>query len=299
MKISSIAAKLCLITTAVLSLADVILRIISLFTCFDAEIGYFAPTLLSSVLVALPIAAALLAIAFSLLIPKNTLPTVWPEPERDLSPVFPFALFASGGMWLLWAAVTENTAGKLTILAGILGLLSAFYYFILFTAPTSKTRKPTLVAVMGYAPILWGLVSTAETYTDQFTTMNSPIKLSLQFGFLGLMLMTTAELRFRLEKPAPRAAVCFHAIALFFCLSGGVSTLVAYTAGILDRSVHGAYAMVLLGGGIHAACRLTTYFFVSPNVPIKDLSEGNPPPTEEMTDITSDSPNDPNPTIVE
>ncbi len=258
MKIKSLTARLCLITAAALSLAGAILRTVAMFICFDTEVGYFDASLLSTLLTVLSFAAVLLPAALCVATPKDTLPSVWPEPHRSFAPVLPFALFMASGLWMLLQVNSGQSANKILLIAGILALVAGLYYLLLII---DRLQANALSAV-GYAPILWALLSVAETYADQFTTMNAPVKLSLQFGFLSVMLLTTSELRFRLSKPAPRAALCFHCIALFFCLNGSIPTLIALAAGILDRPIHGAYALALLGVGIYAALRLIFYFTI-------------------------------------
>ncbi|MBE6558938.1 MAG: hypothetical protein E7661_08055 [Ruminococcaceae bacterium] len=277
MKKMPLTAKICLLSAGVLTLLGVILRTVAMFVCYDGEVGYFDSTPLSLLLTILSFAAALLPLPLTLLIPKGSLPTTWPIFKRNIVAVVPFALFAVAGGWTLWVGVSGDSATML-LLSGILALASALYYIM----TTGKTA-PHLVAWIGYLPILWGLISMAETYTDQWTTMNSPIKLALQFGFLGVMLVTVSELRFLLGKPAPRASLCFHSIAIYFCLTGSIPTLVALAAGILDRPIHGAYALGCLGVGIYAAVRLVVYLL------FPDIS-GNTPETEvSSTDAEADA----------
>ena len=267
MKIKPITARLCLWSSAVLTFVGVILRTVAMFTCFDTEAGYFNDSLHTTLVTILSFAAALLPMILSIATPKGTLPTVWPEPKRDLAPVLPFALFTSSGVWILWQYVSDSQDNILLLLAGGLSLVAALYDLLLISRSAGKGINVNALAAIGYAPIFWSLLSVAETYTDQFTTMNSPIKLGLQFGFLSVALTMVAELRFRLGKSTPRAALCFHAIALYLCLTGSIPTLIALAAGILNRPIHGAYALALLGAGVYAAFRLVYYFTIpSPEI---------------------------------
>ena len=260
MKKMPVTAKVCLYATAVLTLVGVILRTVAMFTCFDSELGYFnsADASLPTVLTVLSFATVLSSIILSIATPKGTLPDVWPEPRHNAIAAIPFALFGVAGAWHLWMAVSAGLANKLLLIAGLLAMLSALYYI-----STATKASVLTVSALGLLPILWGLISVAETYTDQFTTMNSPIKLGLQFGLLGVMLATTAELRFRLGKSAPRAALCFHSIAVFLCFTGSIPVFVAILADQWDQAVHAPYALALMGAGIYIAFRFAAYFFAS------------------------------------
>ena len=263
MKINPLTARLCLWCSATLTLVGIILRTVAMFISFDSKVGYFNPSLLTTLMTVVSFAAVLLSAVLCIVIRKDTLPQIWPSPRRHLAPVFPFALFASSSIGVLWYYATEGQSNTTMVLTGILGLVSAIYYLLLILQSAGKGIGTNALAAIGYAPVLWSLLAVAETYTDQFTTMNSPIKLSLQFGFLSIALMMVAELRFLLNKPAPRAALYFHAIALYFCLTGSIPTLLALGAGILNNPLHGAYALALLGVGIYAAFKLVCYFTIS------------------------------------
>ncbi len=284
MKKIPITAKVCLYVTAALTLVCVILRTVAMLTCFDSELGYFntSDTSLPTILTVLSFATVLLSIILSIATPKDTLPTLWPEPRHNAIATIPFILFGVAGAWHLWIAVSAGLANKLLLIAGLLAMLSALYYI----STATKASAPTASA-LGFLPILWGLISVAETYTDQFTTMNSPVKLGLQFGLLGMMLATTAELRFRLNKPAPRTALCFHSIAVFFCFTGSVPVFVAILAGKWDQAVHAPYALALMGAGIYIAFRFATYFFANtPQVVTDDaaMGESADPPVDTADD---------------
>lgn len=263
MKKMSVTVRICILGTFALTLLSVILRTVAMFVCFDREVGYFNVSLLNTLLVILSFLGAGLPILLSPVTPKGRLPAVWQQPRRNLAPLLPAVLFLLSGILTMSVVLSDGLPLQLALTVGILALLSSLCYFL-----HTDAKFKNALHVIGYAPILWGLMSVAETYTDQMTTMNSPIKLGLQFGFLGLMLMTTAELRFLMNKPAPRAALCFHCLALFFCLNGSIPTLVAFASGILTRPLHGAYALALLGAGLYAAFRII--FYVSCPLPAEE-----------------------------
>lgn len=262
-------AKLMPILAAALTLVGVILRTVAMYVCFDREVGYFDSSFLPTLLTVLSVVAALLPILLAILTPKGSLPTVWPEEKRGLIAVLPLLLCAISGFLMLWASTNASASTTLLTCTAVLTLFSALYYFLVTAQALGKRANTNAVAAIGYAPVLWGLFAMAETYTDQFTTMNSPIKLGLQFGFLGVMLVTISELRFRLHKPTPRASLCFHCIAMFFCFTGSIPTLIYLLPTLLgaapaNAAAHCAYALVLLGVGAYATVRLCFYITASP-----------------------------------
>jgi len=102
-------------------------------------------------------------------------------------------------------------------------------------------------------------VCIADTYFDLYTVMNGPVKTILQFGFLSVSLMIIAELRFKMNKAAPRLAIFIHSITMYFGLTAGISTLLPVALGIEITLSHVLYAAMLLLVGIYAAIRLFAY----------------------------------------
>lgn len=265
MKKMPLAARLCFLIAAAFTLTVVIFRTVAMFVFYEWEIGYFTPVV-STVLTVLPVCLVLLCIALSVITPKNSLPTVWPEGKRNTVAIVPAVCFAVGSIWALVLGLIAKPIDKMLLVLALLSLLSSFYYIA-----SILRMKSHGLSLLGFAPVFWGLIAMLITYTDQYTTMNSPIKLGLQFGFLGLMLATLAELRFRLEKPAPRASLCFHCFAIFFGYTGSIPTLVRLVPALFNAklapantAIHCIYALVLLGAGIYTSVRLLIYFTADP-----------------------------------
>ena len=286
MKNTPSTAKVLWISAVTLPCLGVILRTVAMFVCFDREVGYFDPCLLTYLLSALSVVAVLLPTVMALLTPKDSLPNLWPEGKQDCSAFLPAVLCLAFAMISIGAINHYSSKVKLASVAALLALISALYYFLVALQPLGKRIKVTTLSAIGYAPILWSLIAMAETYTDPFTTMNSPIKLSLQFGFLGVMLATVSELRFRLSKPTPRAAICFNGIAIYFCLTGSIPTLIDLTVQLINRkldafheTMHMAYALVLLGVGIYTMVRLCAYMTTNPAT---EADPQEPPVSEEL-----------------
>ena len=287
MKFRSRIPLLYLIVTAALTLVGIGLRAVAMFTVFDTEVGYFDASVITVLMTAVSFVGAILPIVLSFFIPQDTLPTHWHEPRKNIAAIPALVCFMLCGGWTLYQAFLGSFSNRLLSVSGALALLSTLYPLLVLAVSIGRPIKNTTLSAIGFLPIFWALISLAETYTDQFTTMNSPIKLGLQFGFLGVMLFTVSELRFRLDKPLPRTALCFHAIAVFFCLTGSIPTLIALAAGILKNPVHTAYALGLVGSGIYAAARLAIYVYDS--MTSSESTVGDETEEADVVDETSDS----------
>ena len=285
--------RLCLILTVVLSLSGAALRSVCMLTQFDAKVGYFNEGPLPTLSNILYFIAVLAATVGAVLIPKNSLSEKL-DTRLRLPAAFLWGLslaaFAIGALLL---CVPQRT-GNLVLLPTALALPASAYFFI---SADRSGRYPDWLSLLGFLPVLWCIAAVGETYADQFTAMNSPIKVSLQMGFIGLALILISELRFRLGKPQPRAAVALMSMGVFLSLSAAVPVLLATGAHILDNKLHLFYAVVLLCGGLYGLYTLFQYtWFPTEEEDSPEAEEMEPPlPTEEDTPAspadTSDSPN--------
>ncbi len=247
--------RICFLLTVGLTLLGVALRSFCMLCLFDVDPGYFAPGLLPTVSDLLYFAAVLIPTVCMILTPKNSLS---PEPRAPRR--LPFAL-------LLALALTAFTIVSLLIcfparksnamiVPSLLGLPAALYYFI---SANRDGRYPDYLSFLGYLPALWNVAAVAETYFDNYTTMNGPIKISLHMGFLGFMMINLAELRVRVGKPAPRYSVAFLSIGSYACLVGSIPLLLALCAGNLSNIRHALFAAVLLAAGLYGLYLLLRY----------------------------------------
>ena len=175
----------------------------------------------------------------------------------------------------------QNRTSNFLTYPMILGILSSLYFFI--SGSKDGTYSDALSA-LGFIPVVWCVTAAWETYTDQFTAMNSPIKVGLQMGFLGLALILVSELRYRLGKPLPRVAAAFMSMGVFTSLNGAIPVLLGTGAHILDNQLHLFYAIVLLCGGLYGAYTLFQFLWFPAEAEAADV-------TPEATEIPTDTPN--------
>lgn len=243
--------------TAILTVSGVILRSVCMLTAFDATVGYFNKGVLPALSAALYFAAVAAAVIGVSLIHKGVLATELNTRLRlPAAYLWGFSLVAFT-LGVMATCYQERTNSFLTV-PMVLGVLASFY----FLASKNKTgRYGDGLCALGFLPVGWCITAAWETYTDQFTAMNSPIKISLQMGFLGLALILVSELRFRLGKPLPRVAAALMSIGVFFSLNGAIPVLLGTGGRILHNDLHVFYAVVLLCGGIYGAYTLFQYLW--------------------------------------
>lgn len=247
MKRTIITPRIYAVCAAGLCLPGIILRTICMLTQFDAEVGYFDKGWLSTASRVLYFIAVACFVAGAFALPKGSVTSGLTSRTHTLA-AYLLALTLAGfavGTVILWTESKEKNT--LLLMAGA-AALSAVYFAL---TASCKERIADGLAALGAAPVLWGILAVGETYVDPYTTINSSIKLALQMGFLGFMLVMTAELRFRLGKPSPRRAICLHAVAAFTCLVASISTLAGFAADVKMNSLYPLYAAVLLAAGIY------------------------------------------------
>jgi hypothetical protein len=276
--------RLCFLSTAAVTLIGTALRSVCMLTQLDAEVGYFKsgiPATLSSIFYFLAVA---LVIITATRVSKHSLATTL-DTRLRLPAAFlwgaALAVFTVGVFLLCYADRKNN----LLTAPMILGILSSLYFFI---SGDRSGRYPDWLSLLGFLPVLWCVAAVGETYVDQFTAMNSPIKVGLQLGFLGLALILISELRFRLGKPLPRVAVTFMGIGSYLALCGSVPVLLGTGAMILSNKLHLFYAIVLLCGGLYGLYTLFQYTWF----PAEEESEWED--AEESPYVPADNPENPN-----
>lgn len=273
---SRLIPRICLLATVGLSLIGVVVRTLAYLTCFDIQVGYFDPGPLptvSNILFGVAFGAALLA---ALLIPKGTTaarPSTSVIKLPALAMGIVLALFTIAAFVLCYPIRT----GDMLLAPIIFGLLGSTYYFVaaLSSPAHPDGRFPDWMCALGFLPLLWTLAALAETYTDRYVAMNSPVKTSLHLALIGFLLIIITELRFRLGKPAPRIALCFLSTGVAFTLMGALPVLIATGAKVLADVPHTLYAAVLVFAGLYGAYLL--------------ISLVHTPATAETSEITANA----------
>lgn len=286
MERSRLSPRVCLLVTAALTLLGVILRSVCMLTNFDAAVGYFNAGILTTLSNALYFAAVIAAAVCASLIHKGVLPaTLRTRLRRPAAYLWGLSL-AAFTVGVLLVCYQDRTGNFLTY-PMILGILSSLYFFI--SGSKDGTYSDALSA-LGFIPVVWCVTAAWETYTDQFTAMNSPIKVGLQMGFLGLALILVSELRYRLGKPLPRVAAAFMSMGVFTSLNGAIPVLLGTGAHILDNQLHLFYAIVLLCGGLYGAYTLFQLLWFPAETEAQAPEAAAEPTAEPTAEVTEPEP---------
>ena len=279
MKRISITPRVYTVCAVCLSLLGLILRTVCVLTQFDNTVGYFDKGWLSLASRILYFVAVACFAVGAIVLPKGSVASGLTSRAHTLA-AYLLALTLVGfsvGAVIFWTANRAITA--LLPMAGATAV-SALYFFLTASCGERVTDR---LAVLGFVPVLWSILAVGETYVDPYTTINSPLKLALQMGFLGFMLLTISELRFRLGKPSPRRSIFLCAVAAFTCLTASVSTLVGFIGSVKMNSLYPLYAAVLLAAGIYALLSFprTAPAPIAQDTHNKDVTE-NPEASEEV-----------------
>ena len=271
--------RICFWLSAALTLIGVTLRAVCMLCLFDADIGYFAVGLLPTLSNALYFVAAVAIVLCAALTPRNILPAApkaegADEAEQAPPPrlILPMELHTPGRAYaallmglalggftvatLLLPDLFRGVSGKAVLAANILGLLSSAYFFL---SAHKDGRYPDWLSLLGFLPVFWAIAAVADTYFDVYVTLNSPIKVSLQVGLLGFMLILLAELRFRVGRALPRYSLAFLALGAYACLVGSIPLLLATAVGAVSLPRYALYAAVLAVVGLYAFYLLLHY----------------------------------------
>lgn len=232
---------------AILALLGAAVRTVSYLTAFDTEVGYLDPgpwtTLTARLYLIVPIVLIVMAIA----IPKNTLSTA-PSYSLRMVAAIPMAVVLIAFVVASFL-ICKPAEDSMLLAIVLLSVPSALYYVL---SSVSGDRSADWVTMLGFIPAIWCITAVADLYFDQFVTMNSPIKVSLQTGLLGFTAAVLSELRFRIGRSLPRVALFFFGLSGFTCLTAAIPLLVATGAHVLDHPLHLMYATVLLVAGLYS-----------------------------------------------
>jgi hypothetical protein len=258
---SCTSLRICYLGVPALTLVAVLLRCIALFRCFDASIGYFKSGVLSIMCDVLCVAAAVLPFVCAVIMSKADMPALKAHMQPVVAKphaagIIPAAVMATAAVmfFVLYrnpGAGTQYSSPKLLIWMFATGLFAAVF----FAARCGLKIGTSATVLLGFVVIAWTILAVGYTYFDLYTTMNSPIKVALQFGLLAAMLTVTSEIRALLGRYAPRSGLFFTCLAVFFGFYASVPTLVAHFAVARQTTVHFLIACTLLAVAIYETVR--------------------------------------------
>ncbi len=279
----------------VLALA-VALRIVALFTCYDADIGYFMrgrfiPEL-STFLCGLCCAASL---AFPFVCEKDAVSYKTAD-ERPHSALEYFAtayaafVILGAFFYEIYHCISDNTVGGLFARASellassadnayaarscriqaviiIIGIISAAISAVYFLLRLNEKRRKEWYVLLGFAPGLRGVSGLARIYFDMTTEMNSPNKLALQIALISVMIYFVFELRMLLggKKARPRAYAASGLIAAVLTAMASVPIIIGYFAGLISNAYFFTEAFFCFNMLVYIASKTIAFVAAKPS----------------------------------
>lgn len=215
------------------TVAAILIRTIALLTAYDSEIGYFSSEAVTVVYRLLVLCAVVGIAICARMIPAEATESLRlpgsanPLAILPMTGLFLLAIYAGHVAWNGGAQQAHAAPATLWWICAVSSLLGAVYFLHCLLGGGSRTA----VGLTGLCILPAMICLIALTYSDTLVTMNSPVKLAVQFAALGILLGSISELRFRLDKPAPRLAILLFSVAALLCLGGALPCLIARLAG--------------------------------------------------------------------
>ena len=237
-----------IIATAVLTVAAVVMRAVSLFLYFDTDIAYHTrgawfPTV-SHLFVA---ASVIFFIVFSAVMFRKI-----PIEYTQKAPLA--ARIGAGLCALATFFVAVSDLSSKTAVVGVIFSLGATLYFL----SVASGRCEGLVGVVsGLCVIARAILSLSSAYFNVSIQMNAPDKIFFMTASLTVLLFISAELRAVVGRARPIGYRLFAAAAALMCAVASLPSLLAYYAGhIAELTVSIELYFMLLAFSVYSIIRL-------------------------------------------
>lgn len=288
MKESVNKLKVFLYVSFVLSLLCAALFTVSMFTAFDADVGYFdSHALITYIQTALAVISAVFFASIIFIIPKGSLPES--APENTVITVFASLLCGFiyiSGMIMLFFSTYNSAAGMLSasrnlFLTIIVTGFVASVYFI-YEALASEKKGLALKIVSSLFVIVNLILTVIYEHLDYFVAINTPRKVLLFIAYVSFVVFLVQELRFKTGIAQPRAYVFFGMTTVLLCSTMSIPGIIAHYAGVLKDSSFLIYYLIGFAFAIYTAIRLIAYVKYCEYVSESPISD-------EITDIVAEN----------
>lgn len=236
-----------------LTLVAAVLRTVAFLTAYDGQIGYFSAgaSAVTVIYRVLAVVTVLTTAVCARLIPADQTAELRLPAGADPLAILPFPALLLTAFYTLYAVYNAtDTSNILWVICGVTALIGAVFFLLRLLGRGNRTG----LGSTGLCILPAMIVIIALTYSDATVTMNSPVKLAVQFAALGIMLAVVAELRFLIGIPAPRLAIVSFATTAFLCLGGALPCLIARLTGSIPAGRPE-------GQGLYLVCMLTATLY--------------------------------------
>lgn len=216
------------VTAAIAALLGAIFGALMMLLNFDSGIDYFKPNALTVIFIIFCVGVILWLVLAARVTRTDKLtfdPCAERRAEGVLSIISAVVALAIG---VILFVVYFKERGTVTLLGAVFAVLAAFYYLSLFTKERRLTPSKNILALSGFATVLWYILLVVYMYLDVFVTMNSPVKTLLIFALVAAMLATLSDVRYVIGRGLPRYSLAVNGINLFLGCTAFVSTLACH-----------------------------------------------------------------------
>ena len=214
----------------------VLLRTISLFFFYDADIGYFTRGAVLPVIFHVFILVAAIACAVLCFFPKITLePTNFGESKTAQM------LYAFPALTTLYSLILQvNLIGEYSDLGQVIPRIELFIlifnalalvYFVL--SIFGARINAGVSVVLGVFSMLWLTLMLVSLYFDMYIQINSPNKTIMAFALVSAVLFLAGEIRLPLKEKKAKIRLFSAAFAVLLLSTSSIPTLIAHFAGAL------------------------------------------------------------------
>lgn len=232
-----------------------LLRVLGVIFAFDAEVEYFdlASPINISASVVLAIALCLCVLIGIVFRSRISRDAGYFKKTEKVSLLLGAALMIYGIFELYLIFTLNNAASENQFVWGAVGVLlsfvSAAYFLASFIGSSKRTASSVIV---GFAFVFWCAYVIAVNYFDRFTTINNPIKLSMQLALIAAMFCLLCEFRIRLENEKKGQHIAVSLVSTILCFYFSFPAIVCFALGKTQNARYLFAAIACIAVGLYA-----------------------------------------------
>ena len=211
-----------------------VLRVLGVIFAFDTKVEYFdvsSPINIAASGVLLAAVALCIVIGFAFRKKLSRDEKFFKKTER-VSFLLGAVLLAYGVFELYRLFALKDALRSNQLVWSVVGVLLCFvaaaYFLGTFIESSKKSQRSML---LGFGFVFWCAYVIAVNYFDVYTTLNNPIKLSLQIALISAMFCLLCEFRILLGDEKRGQHLAFSLIGTVLCAYSSVPTVICYVLG--------------------------------------------------------------------
>ena len=219
----------------------VLLRTLSIFFFYDADIGYFSSGALLPILFNVLIAVACIACAVLCFMPKTVF-----EPENSGKGRVSQLLYIIPCIASIYTLISQMTligeysalglpAPRIETLLLVFNALAVIYFAL---SIFGEKINSAVSVILGVCAMLWLIFMLVSLYFDMYVQINSPNKTMMAFALSASVLFLVSEIRLPLDTQKPKIKLFTAAFGLLLLSTSSIPTLIAHFTGAFGNSYY-------------------------------------------------------------